>query len=290
MQARLWPGVYRVVMDVAERMPRGSRRVPDSVIVLTLLWAAYGHKPVSWACRRGTWPAWMCRWVRCTPSSTTMSRRLRSASVGAFLDEVLEAAQATLPRSLCLLIDGKPLVIGGGSKDRQAGYGRAVGGKAKGYKLHSVHDLWGRVAAWGVAPMNISEQRMGQRLLRRVGGAAYVLADANYDTNLMHGAAAGNGMQLVTPRRDPTKGLGKRPQRPERLRSVAMVEGPSGFGAALLKERDAIERQFGNLTSFEAGLGPLPAWVRTHRRVRVWVHAKLILNAVRIAANARQAA
>jgi hypothetical protein len=31
------------------------------------------------------------------------------------------------------MIDGKPLPIGGCSKDRQSGYGRSAGGKAKGF-------------------------------------------------------------------------------------------------------------------------------------------------------------
>lgn len=290
MQVRLWPEVYRVVKEVAQARERGSRRIPDWVIVLTLLWAACANKPVSWACVRGHWPAWMCRWVPVTPSPTTMSRRLRRGSIREFLGAVLERAQATLPESICVMLDGKPLVIGGGSKDHQAGYGRAVGGKAKGYKLHGVLEACGRVRAWLVAPMNVSEQRMGARLLPRVRGGAYVLADANYDSNLLHAVAGRQGMQLVTMRRFAGRGLGRRPQRSERLRSVEMVEGPSGFGAALLEERDAIERCFGNLTSFDAGLGPLPSWVRTHRRVTQWVHAKLILNAARITLNARRAA
>jgi hypothetical protein len=290
MQTRLWPQVYRLVQQIAQQRPRGSRRIPDAVIVLTLLWAAAMHKPVSWACVRGNWPAWMCRHVAVTPTPSTMSRRLRTASVGDFLVQLFAHAQACLPQSLCLILDGKPLVIGGGSKDRQAGYGRAVGGKAKGYKLHTLLDLCGRVLDWRVAPMNISEQRMAARLLRDGGPGAYVLGDANYDSNRLHAVAASAGLQLVTPRRYAERGVGRRRQRGARLRSIELVEGPSGFGASLLKERDAIERYFGNLTSFDAGLGPLPSWVRTHRRVRLWVHAKLILNAVRMHLRTRDAA
>jgi hypothetical protein len=39
---------------------------------------------------------------------------------------------------------------------------------------------------------------------------------------------------------------------------------------------------FGNLTSFGGGLAPQPGWVRTHRRVRRWVQAKLTFNALRM--------
>ena len=47
-----------------------------------------------------------------------------------------------------ITVDGKPLPIGGCSKDRQAGYGRSAGGKAKGYKLHALVGSDGSVQAW----------------------------------------------------------------------------------------------------------------------------------------------
>jgi hypothetical protein len=49
---------------------------------------------------------------------------------------------------------------------------------------------------------------------------------------------------------------------------------------ALLRSR--IERDDGNAVSFGGGLSPLPAWARRLKRVRMWVWAKLIINAVRI--------
>jgi len=282
MEAQMWRSLYSIVREVAADRPRGGRRFSDAVIVLTLLWAAFNNRPILWATARRNWPLWTQRWLRRVPTPTTMSRRLRRDSVRVFLDAVLEHAQARLPSGLCVVIDGKPLVIGGGSKDRQAGYGRAVGGKARGYKLHAVMDLRGRLVAWRVAAMNVPEQRMGARLLRQIEHAGYVLADANYDSNQLHAHADAGGMQLVAPRRRPFTGLGRHHQRDGRMRSIALTETPSPLGRHLVEQRDSIERFFGNLTSFGAGLGPLPAWVRTHRRVRLWVHAKLIINAVRI--------
>lgn len=282
MEARMWRSLYRIVWEVAETLPRGGRRYPDAVIVLTLLWAAFNNRPILWATRRSHWPVWVQRWIARVPSPTTMSRRGRRESIRIFLDAVLERAQHHLPESLCVVIDGKPLVIGGGSKDRQAGYGRAVGGKAKGYKFHGAMGLHGKMMGWRVAPMNVSEQSMASRLLRDLEGCAYVLADGNYDSNKLFGLASTRGLQLVTLRRRPGSGLGRRPQHSGRLRSLHLTEGQSPFGAALMESRDTIERQYGAWTSFGSGLGPLPAWVRTHRRVRLWVHAKLIINAVRI--------
>jgi hypothetical protein len=282
MEARIWRSLYAIVWEVAEELPRGGRRFPDAVIVITLLWAAFNNRPICWATARRNWPVWLQRWFDRVPTSTTMSRRLRRKSVQVFLDAVLQRAQRRLPKSLCIVIDGKPLVIGGGSKDRQAGYGRAVGGKAKGYKLHALIDLHGRVLNWLVAPMNKDEQTMARRLCRHVQHTGYGLVDSNYDSNKVFAEAAAAGIQMVGQRRKPFTGLGRHQQQPQRLRSIDLTESGSPFGQHLLHIRDAIERFFGNLTSFGAGLGPLPAWVRTHRRVRLWVHTKLIINAVRI--------
>jgi hypothetical protein len=283
MEAELWKSVYHVVKEVERSRVRGGHTFADALIVLVLLWAAFNHRPVSWAVQRRNWPVWCLRWIRKLPSSSTMSRRPKSARVQEFLAATLEAAQERLPRSVVLVLDGKPLVVGGGSKDAQARYGRAVGGKAKGYKLHALVHPGGRIERFRVAPMNIPEQRMAARLLRDVSpGACYVLGDGNYDSNQLHGLARLQGLQLVAPRRKPGTGLGRRPNAPGRARSIELTEGTSAFGTALIQERDLIERYFGNLTSFSAGLGPLPAWVRTHQRVHRWVTAKLIINAVRI--------
>jgi hypothetical protein len=284
MKTEIWRELYHIVCVVGKRRPRGSRRVPDWLIVLTLLWAAINDSPISWAVQRRHWPLWCQRLIRVAPSSTTMSRRLRRQSVLAFLAAVLQEAQKDLPVSLYRVLDGKPLPIGGCTSDRQAGYGRAAGGKAKGYKLHYLLDLSGRVVAWRIAPMNISEQEMASRLLRDAEDRGYTLADAGFDSNELFGLARLHGGQLVAPRRRPGTGLGKGRDRhdPARLRSLTLTEGPTLFGRALMAKRADIERAFGNLTSFGGGLGPLPAWVRTHRRVHRWVGAKLAINAVRM--------
>src|SRR5204863_298128 len=134
MQTQRWPEVYRLVGQTASELPRGSRRFADRVIVLVLLFAAFNHKPISWAAER----------------------------------------------------------------------------------------------------------------------------------------------------RKTTKALGHIRHAPGRLRALEMLEGPSPFGKDLLASRAIIERFFGNADSHSEALGDLPAWVRTHKRVRTWVHAKLIINAVRI--------
>jgi len=282
MRSERWSEVYRLVRLTSQELPRGSRRFADAVIVLVLLWAAFNHRPISWATRRRNWPVWMQRLLPTVPSSTTMSRRLRSGSVRLFLDTLLSKVQGDEHLALVCALDGTALEIRGHSKDRQAGYGFGSGRKAKGYKLHMLLEATGRIVDWRIAPMNVSEKTMGQRMLLRAPRLMYVVADNNYDIQKLYTIVASKGGQFLAPRR---KGVGKlRPSRETagRLRCNQMLQGPSAFGRDLLKERVAIERFFGNADSHAEAIGELPSWVRTHRRVRNWIHAKLIINAVRI--------
>jgi hypothetical protein len=262
--------------------PRATARFDftDEDIVRAYYWSVICDRPTSWACLKQNWPLHLRR--QPLPSQPTMSRRLRSASVVALLDALERRVIAPKEPGLFWMIDGKPLPIGGCSKDRQAGYGKAAGCKAKGYKLHALAGADGSVAAWRVAPMNKDERVMAERLLKAAPEevAGYVAADANYDSNPLHRACGERGeLQLVTPRRyGPGKGTGHRKQTAGRLRCIALTEGPfRAFGQQLLVDRAEVERRFGNLTNWGGGLTCLPAWVRTHRRVRRWVQAKLVL-------------
>jgi hypothetical protein len=181
---------------------------------------------------------------------------------------------------LLSFLDGKPLPVGGCSKDPDAKVGRGAGRMAKGYKLHT---LWGRRVlpeAWEVTPLNTDERPVGKRLLGQAPGAGYVLADGNYDSSELFDEAARQGYQLVVPMPDPNAGKGHRYQSPFRKRCIELLQGR--FGQEVFGERRRIEQAYGNATSFGGGLGPLPAWVRGLERVRTWVWAKLLINAVRI--------
>ena len=186
------------------------------------------------------------------------------------------------PRDACQLVwlvDGKPLPIGGCSKDRQAGYGRAASGMARGYKLHALIGKNGRIAQWRVAPMNKDERTMAKRMVKSSNISGYIVGDKNYDSNPLHQICDNTGrLQLIARRRKGShRALAKGPHAAGRLRSKDILEDPyPEFGTDLLKQRNSIERFFANLCNWGGRLNGLPAWVRTWRRVHRWVQAKLI--------------
>lgn len=280
MEYQLWKAIGAVLKELDKPRFNPRHDFTDERIVQVYYWAVISDRPTSWACDRRHWPPDLRH--RRLPSPATMSRRLRRRAVVALLDAVERRVIAPTAPGLFWMIDGKPLPIGGCSKDKQAGYGKAAGGKAKGYKLHALVGAEGSIAGWRVAPMNKDERVMGARLLKAAPPevAGYVIADANFDSNKLHACCAARGnLQLVTRRRyGPGKGTGHRPQTQGRLRAIELLENPfPAFGEQLLKDRAQIERTFGNLTNWAAGLSGLPAWVRTHRRVYRWVQAKLVL-------------
>lgn len=280
MERQLWDSIVDVLTRVCKTKENPMCTFSCVRIVKTWLWSVLHDRPISWACRRENWPIHQRRFA--LPSNTTMSRRLRSDGVR---DLLLQLEHHVLkPRnmgSLVWMMDGKPLTIGGCSKDRQAGYGKAAGAKAKGYKMHAIIGNNGEVAQWRVAPMNKDERVMGRRMLKAMEGVGYVVADGNYDSNKLHGVCDDNGdLQLVARRRyGAGRGLGHRKHAESRLRSKAILEDPdTRFGMGLLDQREQIERFFGNLSGWGGGLTHLPPWVRTWRRVHRWVQAKIVIH------------
>ena len=280
MEHRLWQAIVAVLSTLDNPRTPARFDFSDRDIVAVYYWAVIHDRPTTWALDRRNWPPHLRH--RARPSDGTMSRRLRSAAVVALLDALARRVIAPAGPGLFWMIDGKPLPIGGCSKDKQAGYGKAAGGKAKGYKLHALVGSDGSIAGWRVAPMNTDERVMAERLLKAAPPevVGYIVADANYDSNKLHRVCDAHGnRQLVTPRRyGPGHGTGHREQATGRLRSIALTEGPfPAFAGRLRQDRSAVERRFGHLTNWGGGLAGLPAWVRTHRRVRRWVQAKLTL-------------
>lgn len=282
MEHQLWLSIVAVLASVGSAPKPTINDFSDEDIVKVFYWAVIHDRPIRWACQARHWPLHRRRVP--LPSEATMSRRLRHPRVRALLQAMEQRVLAPKEPGLFWIIDGKPLVIGNASKDRQAGYGRAVGGKAKGYKIHAILNPEGDIAAWRLAPMNRDERVMAERMARVAPIQGYLVADSNYDSNPLHAVCAKRGqLQLVTPRRyGPQRGTGHRPQTTGRLRSIQLLENPApAFGRRLLHDRTAIERRFAHMTNWGGGLTCLPPWVRTYRRVHRWVQAKLVLTALK---------
>jgi hypothetical protein len=250
----------------------------DYEIVGVYLWAVLHERPVSWACDPKNWPPGL--WQReKLPSQSTVSRRLQTTEVHRVLD-LMEGRLVALDGGAWVrMIDGKPLVVSPHSKDREATWGRAGRGFARGYKLHAVYGSGSLPPSWEVHPLNVSEIEVAAHLIPRLPeGGGYLLGDKMFDSNRLHRLATARHHQLLAARRRPGKALGHRRHSAGRLRCMELLE--TEFGKALYRSRPDIERQFGYLTNHGGGLAPLPAWVRTWHRVHLWIHAKLLIHAV----------
>jgi IS5 family transposase len=282
MEYQLWKAIVALLASLGKARKRRSIDYTDHAIVQVYYWAVIHDRSQDWACHPKHWPIHLRR--QRLPAPGTLSRRLKTPQVVALLDALERRVVAPKEPGLFWIIDGKPLVIGGCSTDRQAGYGRAANSKAKGYKIHAIVDPAGAIASWRLAPMNKDERVMAERMLKGAPIQGYLAADSNYDSNPLHAVCDRRGdVQLVTRRRyGPKHGTGHRKQSAGRRRSMALTENPfPWFANQMLHDRASIERRFGQLVSWGGGLTCLPAWVRTHRRVRRWVQAKLVLTALR---------
>lgn len=292
MERELW----RIVTAALKRLPRRRGRgqlYSSADILAVLLWAALHERSILWACQRRHWP--VQAWRRALPDQSTMSRRLRDPRV---LDD-LKALMHML-QDACLSsddgmvrVDGKPLAVSWFSQDHDARAGWGAGQQQRGYKLHAMTRSALRLIDFEVEPMNVPESIVAETLLRnasargRLPRDGIALADASYDTNPLHAAAHECGVQLLAPRRRPGTGIStKHVQHPGRVLSVTLLEGDEAIAKWQRAERACIEHFFANLTN-RVRLNHLPPWVRTLRRVRLWVAAKVTLHAAAVAHAAR---
>lgn len=292
MERELWTGVVRAVRAAAAGRRQRQRKFNDQVIVLTLLWAVLHDRPVLWATDPRHWPFYMR--IKSRPSASTMSRRLRSPSVLGLLEQIRDHLASAPEARVALIIDAKPLPVGGYTNDRDARAGRACGCFAWGYKLYLVIDENGGVHAWKVESMNVAEQVVAEELIpaaaRSAGPGRWLLGDKAYDSNRLYAAAESSGLRLLAPRLKSWITAGPK-QTPGRLRAIRLTEHDGGRrGKALLHRRDAVERYLGTLCTTGGGLSPLPGFVRGIHRVRLWTGAKLLIHSVRRSLRTRDAA
>lgn len=286
MERELWRWVTWGLKRLPRWWPRGA--VYDNRIVLAiLLWAALHERSINWACQRRNWP--VQAWRRALPDQSTMSRRLRDPRVFEDLVRLLAIVQRTLgPVKGTLIVDGKPLAVSRftGDPDAKAGWG--AGQHSIGYKLHALIDQSQRLLAFEIAAMNEAECTCARELLARAAAGGLIprdgilLGDASYDSNPLHHAAAATGLRLIAPRRRPELAIDpNRKHHPARLEAIRFTEHDPAWEPLRKRVRTTVERFFGTLASFGGGLWSLPTWVRRLHRVRIWVAAKLVLNAAR---------
>jgi hypothetical protein len=278
MERELWPLLYHELQAAGHAFRQKYVHHPPWVIAAVLLWAALHDRPIAWACDRRHWAPTRLRPVA-LPDPSTVSRRTRRAAFGCFLNWLTDRLRGHGLPGLAVSLDGKPLLVGGCSKDPDARYGRAAGHLGKGYKLHAAWAGRPLPEAWEVTPLNEHETKVAARLFGQLRGGGYALADGNYDATALFDEAGAAGYQLVATQHDTNPGKGHHYQSPYRLRCIDLLAG--AFGKGLLARRVTIEQEFGNATAFAGGLGPLPAWVRRRHRVEQWVWAKLVINVLR---------
>lgn len=237
MDRKLWTLVYSLVMGIGH--PHSSKTwisYSDRIIVLVELSAHAHDQSILWATSVDHW-----RWPELTPVAlphqTTMSRRLRTASVAALRDALYAQLRTIRPgdRGWLREIDGRALTVNGFSKDPEARWGYATKAQAKGYKLHSIWDEGVVPAAWEVCSMNVAEPLVAARLVKHLpeGVTGYLLGDSSYDSNPLHAITSERGLQLVAPPKKKDRGLGHRPHEPSRLRSLHLVK--TTFGEASMR-------------------------------------------------------
>lgn len=277
MEREVWLQIVSFVHRFAKPATRRFT-FADERILLVELWASLWARPISWACRPANWPPDL-RPAR-LPTPSTMTRRRRRPGVAALRREVERRARGPQKQTLLHMLDGKALPIAKHSRDREAGFGRGVGGLAKGYKFHAIIGKNGHLAAWHVAPLNHDEAKVAAaELLPQVRFTGYLLADRNYDRNALYAACRGRGIQLLAPRRyGPHRGLGRHAHDPARRHAVQLLEhSRTGFAPQLFRQRPGIERWLGALASSPYGLAHLPTWTRGLACVRCWVADRLIV-------------
>jgi hypothetical protein len=277
MDDELFEAIYQIAWKLWPRREKGLV-YSGRLIVLLYLWSVIRGRPRLWVCDRRNLPKALE--TADIPSRSQFGRRLGSPQVQAMLTDLEMHLRGLAPPSMlgCWLLDAKPLVVSPYSKDKSAKWGWAYNGKARGYKVFAMSDLQGRVIAWEAKSMNQAEPTVARNLLEHTDRPGYVLGDSIYDSGPLHELTASRDLHLIAPRKVPGGNIAARAQQPGRLHAIAMLETfPNTFGPAMYAQRTTIERIFARMASSRVGLDHLPPFVRTPRRVQLWVQGKIIL-------------
>lgn len=276
MDDELLGWLYHRLLGDPSRSHTADCTYSDALIVFIFLFGVIGNHSSRWACQKRNWPLW-CRRLD-FPSYSQLCRRLKSSAVQRLLEQINQEYKAALPRSGNLIADGKPLVVGGFSKDPDATVGKVPNGFARGYRLHVIADSLGIIEDFEVSGLHAGEATVMRQLVPRVDVRGKSIdADANYDSNPLYRQVADQDGRLIAPRRKSGRGLGHHPQHPHRLAAIAELEQSPALRAEHRRRRNHIERILAHLTNLPCGLWALPNFVRRLPRVRTWILGKIIL-------------
>jgi hypothetical protein len=295
MDRELWTSILLVIQRAAARVGwHGGRRKPlylNWLIVAMYAWSVTHDRPLSWACRRGSYGT-VFR-PRALPSISQFTRRIKSDDCQCILQLVHDRFAQRGVMTNAIYIDGKPLPVSPVSKDRDAKRGKISGAFARGYKLYAAVNANRRIVVWSVMGLNEDEKTLARHALLPnlppLTRDGLVLTDSHYDSAPLHEEVSEPlGMWLVHPLRGQDRAGGKnrwwklRQMPVSRRALVHEWQQHAELMRFVYKSRQEIERVFGVLICTSGGLSNLPAWVRHLDRVRRWVGVKIILYNARL--------
>lgn len=271
MEGQVWSIVLSLLPE--NQLASGRFTFSERNILEVVLWAILCDRPMRWACQSEHWPD---RWRPTQlPHPSTVSRRGRTSR---FQQEQRRIFEQTLSLLMSpgesVAIDGRPLVVGGASKDPDARPGRAVRGMGRGYKLHAAVNDCRVIVAYAIRPLCDAEQTVALELMTRIPRQfRRVVGDALFDSMPLHRKAHQTGRRLYTPLREHRVG---RRRQPERLRLLRLWRTETG--RKFLRSRNEIERAFGQSSTLGIGFKGLPPWARRRHRVERWMWGKIVLH------------
>lgn len=267
MEGQVWV-IVEGLLSMVESKPVRCR-FSDRDVLRVSLWAILHDRPMSWACNVENWPARL-RSDR-LPDDSTVSRRWQRADLQCQARRLHEAGVHRFGGTARFaIIDGRPLPVGGCTKDPDARAGRSAGGMGKGYKMHTLVSLTHVIMAYEIRPMNEAEPTVALDLVPQTPNmVTRVLADGVYDSMRLHQRMQEAGKKLYAPVRQ--RRVGRR-QQPRRLQLLQLWQRP--IGLRLAKLRNEVERTFGQESNVAFGFKGLPAWARRNRRVFRWMWGK----------------
>lgn len=282
MERDIWMAVMKVTRSLRGIRKRLRRPMYDDRLMVRLyLWSVLHDRPLCWACWRSSYGR-LFR-PRRLPSISQFCRRVSEKRFIELLHLVHRRLMQVGIAPALWFIDGKALPVGTYTTDPDARAGYGAGRVVPGYRLHALATDDGRIREFRILSMNHSEAATSLKMVRHIPRDAVVLADGGYDSKHLYNAIEQRGAHLFTRLR----GRGRHPKRRismghARREAVDAWTSHAALCQQAMARRAQIERIFGTLCSAGGGLAPLPAWVRTLRRVQRWVTAKLIIYHARL--------